>query len=244
MWDPSRPGHEPVSPKSTGGLSTTAPPGKPICVFLIPPNSPFLQDDRTGLAHVQGLLALRLHQSMILNQRTNLNLSPPCLRIRCKHFRIADKYHPTLALPLVSLSSFHSSTYSLHSRDEETVLRDVKRRGRITQLIGDKFGICSLSSGANTKQNKIKRSPNTKQLSPRPESIRKDPKELSNPRGRSYLSGEVLTAETLEISGSGILLSELSIKVQPQILGALNKNYQQAVLPVCTLLKGRAYVNK
>ncbi|XP_060150473.1 uncharacterized protein [Globicephala melas] len=173
-----------------------------------------------------------------------INLSPPCLRIRCKHFRIADKYHPTLALPLVSLSSFHSSTYSLHSRDEETVLRDVKRRGRITQLIGDKFGICSLSSGANTKQNKIKRSPNTKQLSPRPESIRKDPKELSNPRGRSYLSGEVLTAETLEISGSGILLSELSIKVQPQILGALNKNYQQAVLPVCTLLKGRAYVNK
>nr|XP_030700125.1 uncharacterized protein LOC115845916 [Globicephala melas] len=105
-------------------------------------SAPFLQDDRTGLAHVQGLLALRLHQSMILNQRTNLNLSPPCLRIRCKHFRIADKYHPTLALPLVSLSSFHSSTYSLHSRDEETVLRDVKRRGRITQLIGDKFGIC------------------------------------------------------------------------------------------------------
>lgn len=54
----------------------------------------------------------------------------------------------------------------------------------------------------------------------------------------------MLAAETLEISGSGILLSELSIKVQPQILGALDENYQQAVLPVCTLLRGRANVSK
>lgn len=84
----------------------------------------------------------------------------------------------------------------------------------------------------------------TKQLSPRSESIRKDPKELCNPKGRSCLNGEVLAAETLEISGSGILLSELSMKVQPQILGVLNKNYQQAVLPVCTPLKGRANVSK
>ncbi|XP_032460055.1 medium-chain specific acyl-CoA dehydrogenase, mitochondrial isoform X3 [Phocoena sinus] len=30
MWDPPRPGHEPVSPASAGGLSTTAPPGKPL----------------------------------------------------------------------------------------------------------------------------------------------------------------------------------------------------------------------
>ena len=29
MWDPPRPGLEPVSPASTGRLSTTAPPGKP-----------------------------------------------------------------------------------------------------------------------------------------------------------------------------------------------------------------------
>ena len=29
MWDPPGPGHEPVSPESAGGLSTTAPPGKP-----------------------------------------------------------------------------------------------------------------------------------------------------------------------------------------------------------------------
>ena len=29
MWDPPRPGHEPVSPASAGGLSTTVPPGKP-----------------------------------------------------------------------------------------------------------------------------------------------------------------------------------------------------------------------
>ena len=29
MWDPPRPGLEPVSPALAGGLSTTAPPGKP-----------------------------------------------------------------------------------------------------------------------------------------------------------------------------------------------------------------------
>ena len=29
MWDPPGPGHEPTSPASAGGLSTTAPPGKP-----------------------------------------------------------------------------------------------------------------------------------------------------------------------------------------------------------------------
>ena len=30
MWDLPGPGHEPVSPVSAGGLSTTAPPGKPL----------------------------------------------------------------------------------------------------------------------------------------------------------------------------------------------------------------------
>ena len=29
MWDPPGPGHEPASPALAGGLSTTAPPGKP-----------------------------------------------------------------------------------------------------------------------------------------------------------------------------------------------------------------------
>ena len=29
-WDPPGPGHVPVSPASAGGLSTTAPPGKPV----------------------------------------------------------------------------------------------------------------------------------------------------------------------------------------------------------------------
>ena len=34
MWDPPRPGLEPVSPALAGRLSTTAPPGKPgICIF-------------------------------------------------------------------------------------------------------------------------------------------------------------------------------------------------------------------
>ena len=35
MWDPPRPGLEPVSPALAGGLSTTAPPGKPPIVYLI-----------------------------------------------------------------------------------------------------------------------------------------------------------------------------------------------------------------
>ena len=34
MWDPPGPGHEPVSPALAGGLPTTAPPGKPLYVFL------------------------------------------------------------------------------------------------------------------------------------------------------------------------------------------------------------------
>ena len=34
MWDPPRPGLEPVSPALAGRLSTTAPPGKPMCLFL------------------------------------------------------------------------------------------------------------------------------------------------------------------------------------------------------------------
>ena len=33
MWDPPRPGFEPVSPALAGRLSTTAPPGKPYMLF-------------------------------------------------------------------------------------------------------------------------------------------------------------------------------------------------------------------
>ncbi|XP_073659554.1 uncharacterized protein [Tursiops truncatus] len=36
MWDLPRPGHEPVSPASAGGRSTTAPPGEPKKSLLIP----------------------------------------------------------------------------------------------------------------------------------------------------------------------------------------------------------------
>ena len=36
MWDPPRPGLEPVSPALAGRLSTTAPPGKPWeCTFIV-----------------------------------------------------------------------------------------------------------------------------------------------------------------------------------------------------------------
>ena len=34
MWDPPRPGLEPVSPALAGGFSTTAPPGKPSIKFF------------------------------------------------------------------------------------------------------------------------------------------------------------------------------------------------------------------
>ena len=34
MWDLPGPGHEPASPASAGGLSSTAPPGKPGNFFL------------------------------------------------------------------------------------------------------------------------------------------------------------------------------------------------------------------
>ena len=33
MWDPPRPGLEPVSPALAGRFSTTAPPGKPLVIF-------------------------------------------------------------------------------------------------------------------------------------------------------------------------------------------------------------------
>ena len=35
MWDLPRPGLEPVSPALAGRLSTAAPPGKPLCFYLI-----------------------------------------------------------------------------------------------------------------------------------------------------------------------------------------------------------------
>ena len=35
MWDPPRPGLEPVSPALPGRFSTTAPPGKPLLIDLI-----------------------------------------------------------------------------------------------------------------------------------------------------------------------------------------------------------------
>ena len=34
MWDPPRPGLEPVSPALAGRLSTTGPPGKPACAYF------------------------------------------------------------------------------------------------------------------------------------------------------------------------------------------------------------------
>ena len=41
MWDPPRPGHEPMSPASAGGLSTAGPPGKPSLCLLVGAFNPF-----------------------------------------------------------------------------------------------------------------------------------------------------------------------------------------------------------
>ena len=49
MWDPPRLGHEPVSPASAGGLSTTAPPGQPLSKYFL--NSNHVLD---VLAHLGG----------------------------------------------------------------------------------------------------------------------------------------------------------------------------------------------
>ena len=41
MWDLPRPGLEPVSPALAGRFSTTAPPGKPLCHYLLTSHSTF-----------------------------------------------------------------------------------------------------------------------------------------------------------------------------------------------------------
>ena len=38
MWDPPRPGLEPVSPELAGRLPTTAPPGKPLIIVFLKQN--------------------------------------------------------------------------------------------------------------------------------------------------------------------------------------------------------------
>ena len=57
MWDPPRPGPEPVSPALAGRLSTTAPPGKPYkLIFKMPKtrHSPVVQWLRLGALTTMG----------------------------------------------------------------------------------------------------------------------------------------------------------------------------------------------
>ena len=53
MWDLPGLGHEPVSPASAGGLSTTVPPGKP------PPSFLNIQIDAGALILSAGQMALK-----------------------------------------------------------------------------------------------------------------------------------------------------------------------------------------
>ena len=48
MWDPPRPGREPVSPALAGRLPTTAPPGKPNQSYSWNPSTTWLQGYLTG----------------------------------------------------------------------------------------------------------------------------------------------------------------------------------------------------
>ena len=65
MWDLPGAGHEPMSPASAGGLSTTAPPGKPLCPlisnspFTLPPRpwkTPFKLFDSINLTHISEIM--------------------------------------------------------------------------------------------------------------------------------------------------------------------------------------------
>ena len=60
MWDPPRPGPEPVSPALAGRLSTTAPPEKPYNLFILFDYSPF---------HISSFLFIWINSpSYFLNQ--------------------------------------------------------------------------------------------------------------------------------------------------------------------------------
>ena len=48
MWDLPRPGLEPVSPALAGRFSTTAPPGKPQCIYFLLPVSLVLHPRNHG----------------------------------------------------------------------------------------------------------------------------------------------------------------------------------------------------
>ena len=64
MWDPPRPGLEPMSPALAGRFSTTAPPGKPLRLVLV--QTVLHSATGEGLppkgCKFPGTLALRLHQ--------------------------------------------------------------------------------------------------------------------------------------------------------------------------------------
>ena len=63
MWDLPRPGLEPVSPALAGRFSTTAPPGKPQCIFFEGHNSPSnteaREDGKPGSRPGEGELSVR-----------------------------------------------------------------------------------------------------------------------------------------------------------------------------------------
>ena len=80
MWDPPRPGPEPVSPALAGGLSTTAPPGSP---------TPFLNMGEMRLKEVKHLAC-----NYTANQWQNWHSNPVyLLNYCCAYFLISSKNH-------------------------------------------------------------------------------------------------------------------------------------------------------
>ena len=69
MWDPPRPGLEPVSPALAGGFLTTAPPGKPLTVFFF--KDPHVSDTRNYLSFSAWLISLSIMPSSFIHVVTN-----------------------------------------------------------------------------------------------------------------------------------------------------------------------------
>ena len=86
MWDPPGPGLEPVSPALAGGLSTTAPPGKPCASFLMTQSTATFLHSKSfhcfsnALIRYLWILLTEFlpHLLVLTNADTSLKILSPC----------------------------------------------------------------------------------------------------------------------------------------------------------------------